>query len=740
MKRAAFLLGGALLMLAMALKGELLSLPDPPAKTAAGQFDTGRALARLERILGEQRPHPVDSAANDAVRARLLAELRGLGLRPAVDDHFTCNGPAKGRSIACARIRNVTATIGPAGGSHVLLASHYDSTPAGPGASDDGIGMAAMLETAALLKDRPLRRPVTFLFDEGEETGLIGARAFLEHDPLAARVDSLINLESRGVTGPAIMFETGGPKGAAISAFARSSTRPVANSATADFYRLIPNSTDVAVFAERPWAILNFAVIGNETRYHSPGDTLAALDRRSVAHIGDQVLAAARALASAPLPPAGGDRLYADILGRRLLTIPAEAGFPLLGGLILLFAWLGRQRRGGLRRAAGTVAAALLGSTAFAFLAQALLGLLRPGAYWRAYPEATGAGVYVTAAAAGLIAILCLARPLARDRLRASFWLIFLGLGASIGLAAPGALIFFLFPPLVAGAGMILERRWPGAETAAAWLAWILLFLSWGPLLHLTEILLDFDAAWSFAPFAALILFPALIELKPLATRLPARPLLALSAAAAVFGWTPAALAPAYSADRKQEFGIEYAWHATDKEGQWMVVHDGGPLPAAFHTLGRFRRGVEVPWSTRKRWAVAAPPIPIEPPALEHLGERKEGSDRLVSLRLRTNGAETVRLRLKPDSRLSAVKAGGWARRFGRGKADEDFVFRCHGRSCDGLRVDLTIGSPAQVEAILMGVRSGLPEAGRMLVAARPAYAAPQYSADSSIAMRRVRF
>ena len=99
-------------------------------------------------------------------------------------------------------------------------------------------------------------------------------------------------------------------------------------------------------------------------------------------------------------------------------------------------------------------------------------------------------------------------------------------------------------------------------------LAWALLFLTWAPLLHLTEILLDMDSAWIFAPVAALILLPALIELKPLAARLPARALAVALAAAACVAWLPALLAPAYSDDRKQEFGIEYAWHATDAAGR----------------------------------------------------------------------------------------------------------------------------------------------------------------------------
>ena len=63
----------ALALTALAFKGALLA-PPPVRAPAAGQFDTGRAMTRLSRILGDERPHPVDSEANDEVRARLLAE------------------------------------------------------------------------------------------------------------------------------------------------------------------------------------------------------------------------------------------------------------------------------------------------------------------------------------------------------------------------------------------------------------------------------------------------------------------------------------------------------------------------------------------------------------------------------------------------------------------------------------------------------------------------------------------
>ena len=347
--------GGLLLLLAaMAFKDCLIRLPSPPETPAADRFDANRAAARLQRVLGDQRPHPIDSAENDAVRERLLAEMRAVGLQPRVDDGFACNPFARARTIACARVRNVVATLPAEGvddraavnrGPLVLLSTHYDSTFAGPGAADAGIGMATLLETAALIRSRPLRRPVGFLINDGEEMGLIGARAFVVRDPLARRVDSLLNFEARGVTGPAVMFETSRPNGAAIAHYARTVDRPLTNSLTTDLYRLIPNDTDVTVYKSRPWTILNFAIIGNETRYHSPGDNLAALDRRSLQHMGDQALALTSDLAGAGPVQASGERIYTDLLGVQLVVLPLTVGLVLLGLLIVVFLVVAWRRR-----------------------------------------------------------------------------------------------------------------------------------------------------------------------------------------------------------------------------------------------------------------------------------------------------------------------------------------------------------------------------------------------------------
>jgi hypothetical protein len=738
MKRAAAAAAALLLLIlaAMAMKGALLAVPEPAQTAEAGTFDTRSALARLSRVLGPQRPHPVDSAEADAVRERLLLELRALGLSPVVTDDFACNGDPGNRTISCARIRNVLATIGPAQGAHLLMVSHYDSTPVGPGAADDGIGMAAMLETASALRGATLQRPVTFLFNEGEETGLIGARTFLRRNPLAARIDAVVNLESRGTTGPAIMFETSRPNRAAIARYDRAVSRPVANSLTTDFYRLVPNRSDVTVFQERDWTILNIAVIGNETRYHSPGDRIEALDPSSLGHMGDQALALARDFTGRPASEGGGALIYADLLGWTLIALPAWIGIALLGALLLGYAVLAWRRRKGTVRGISAVAVALVDAAVWVFLLHAAIGWVRTGEWWRAHPDAISSAIDATALGSSVVALLWLARAVPAERLRIAFWLLFLLLGALVSFAAPGAAIFFLAPPLVAGAGLLLGR-W---EKPLALAAWALLFLSWAPLLYLSQVLLDFDAGWIYAPIAVLLVLPVAIELKPLLEGLPRGALTATVAAAALLAWLPAALAPAYSADRKQRMTLEYAWDATARTGRWLVYHDGAALPAAMAAAGQFERAPKVPWSDYRRMSAPARGGPaLTPPEIEKIGERVTPQGRLLTLRLATHGSEVVRLRAPGAAAWRAVSAGGVVQTFGSGEAEEPYLFRCHGRSCDGLVFELLAGSAAPVEAEVIGMRSGLPAQARALIEARPANAQPQYAPDASYAIGRVR-
>jgi carboxypeptidase Q len=82
-----------------------------------------------------------------------------------------------------AQERNVVVDIkGTTPGEVVLVGAHFDSWDPGQGAQDDGVGVAAILEAARILKSvgvRP-RRTIRFVFFSGEEQALLGSRAYVE--------------------------------------------------------------------------------------------------------------------------------------------------------------------------------------------------------------------------------------------------------------------------------------------------------------------------------------------------------------------------------------------------------------------------------------------------------------------------------------------------------------------------------------------------------------------------------
>lgn len=729
MRRPILLL--ALVMLA--LLGALaltprLSAPPPLRDTPSG-FDATRAKARLALLLGDQQPHPTDTPANDAVRDRLVASLRDLGLSPIVRDQFACNSLFKQRGVSCARVRNVITTVGPATGKAVLINAHYDSTPAGPGAGDDGVGVATMLEIAAILKDQPLKRPVMLLFNEGEELGLVGARAFLS-DPLGRDVDALINLEARGVTGPANMFETSRPNGAPIAAFAAASERPVANSLSTDVYRLMPNYTDVNSFEERGWLTLNLAPIGNETRYHSPGDDIAALDPATLQHMGDQSLALALRLAN-DRPAAGAERIFADIAGRGLMVLPLMLGIVLLALAIVGLGTIA-VRRGRALSGVGITLGTMIGSGALAWAAMALVGLFRHGMFWRASPEWTLLAAYAGAMLVGSALLATLGRRADRSQLRASFWGTIALLGALIGFAAPGGIVFFIVPPLLVLAGMVAARWWKPAETVGALLAILFFYLTWGGMLGLLQELLNTGPMWIFAPLGTLFILPVLIEARALVGRVDVRAAALVGGVLTLAGWIAAAAAPAYSADRQQRFAVQHVTNADAGKGWWSLVNDGAPVPDAYRAAGTWSRG-KLPIGLRDRWLASSAPLKEPAPGLEILSATDHGRERTVTVRLSSNGWQRTMLIAPKNAQICAAGTPGFVRPIDP-SATGPYVVDCFGRACDGATLTLVIGKREPVKLTIVGSRAGLPGSAAPLTAARPRFARPQYGRDETLA------
>src|SRR5580765_2430910 len=260
------------------------AIPENDTTTA---FSAERAMKQVVSIA--QRPHPIGSAEHYLVRDYLIAQLANLGLEPQVQ-HATGIGT---RYADAGRVQNILARIpgGQSGGPAVLLVAHYDSVEAGPGAGDDGAGIAAILETVRALRAAgPVAHDVIVLFTDGEESSMLGAAAFVREHPWAKDVAMALNFEARGTTGRSLMFETG-PGNLDAARALRSAGNATAGSVYATIYRTLPNDTDLSEFAVLGLPALNFAFADGVERYHTSHDDIAHLNPGSLQHHGSQMLA-----------------------------------------------------------------------------------------------------------------------------------------------------------------------------------------------------------------------------------------------------------------------------------------------------------------------------------------------------------------------------------------------------------------------------------------------------------------
>ena len=721
-----------LLLVCIALKGLLIQPPAPPASVVAGQFDTARAFARLERILGDQKPHPVDSAEDDAVRERLMTEIAAIGLKPEVHEAMDCSGFPKSRTVSCSRVRNVIAVIPGGNAPALLLNAHYDSTPTGPAAADDGIGVATLLEVGAHLRGQKLARPVILLFNEGEEYGLNGAAVFAESDPLAKSVGKLINIEARGVSGPAFMFETSEPSAAPIAAFHAASARPFANSISTDFAKLIPNSTDVVKFKPKGWQFLSYAIIGNETRYHSPGDNLDALSKASLYHMGSEVLAASRKLAGPDASISRGTRLFMDIGGWTLITLPVLAGALLLGALAVVAIVLVVARRAW--RPAFSLAIAVVASSAAAALVAALLGFIRAGDYWRAYPWVTTLAVAATVIAVQAWFVARIGDHYDRSKRRLAAWTVVLLCGVAASLALPGAIIFFVLGPSLAMIGLIVRSRAQvlGRNLALAGAIVQLIILT--ELIAQIELTLIDGPIAAIAPLVALAALPILAETGRGGSR---REFSGLGLAAAAL-WIASLLMPRASAERPLAFTLDHVQDERTGKAAWAAATKQAPLPEAYSSFGPWKAG-PLPYNKRIRWLSEAPKLDGPRGSLAVVASASDDKGRLVRVKLDRGGADGLLLRFDEKTPVVAMGLAGKMRMIDKDSDKGPSFIRCAGRSCDGLEVDLLFGDAKPVTAMLVVQTFTPPREAAPLLALRPKTAHPQYSPDSQVNIQAVK-
>ncbi len=244
-------------------------------------------------LAGTIGSRPVGSEANARARAYVIDQLKLYGYEVRVQES-DARRPEIGRT---AHVSNIIATLTGRRPEAVGLVSHYDSAPESPGAADDGLGVAVVLETARVLAARADRQWTTFvLVTDGEEASLMGAAALVTDRVIASNLKAYINVEAAGSDGAAVLFQTGPGNGWLTSAWARRAPHPRGGSFGIEVYRRLPNDTDFTILARENVPGLNFAAVDDGYSYHTARDEPDRLSSDSLRMTGENIVAVATML------------------------------------------------------------------------------------------------------------------------------------------------------------------------------------------------------------------------------------------------------------------------------------------------------------------------------------------------------------------------------------------------------------------------------------------------------------
>ena len=734
------------LALSLAILGLCLVRYAPPAPRGADapadRFSAARAQ-EVQKIIAGGGSRVMGSDANAAARTFLIGELEKAGWKTELQSAMSCS-----RRGACGAVKNIVARrpgTDPAA-TAVLLMAHYDSVTCSPGATDDGFGTAAVVESArALASGPPLRRNVIIVLTDGEEDGLLGAEAFARQHPLARTVAGVVNVDSRGSRGPSAMFETSAGNGWIVGVLARNVDHPVTSSLFYEIYRRMPNDTDFTAIKGQAHGV-NFANIAGVERYHTSFDSFANADPGTLQHHGDQALAMTRALAAAgPELDAprhiANDAVWFDVLATFVVRWPAAASLGLaLTALGLVLGWTIRLRawREGLRGFAAPLAAlsaALLGAISMGGGLQALGALPVP---WIAHPLPALLAMHGTCVFAGLAAARLVAGRASVTALWAGTWLTWGALGVLLAIVAPGASFLFVVPTLAAGL-----FAWLRIDVAAALPALVAAVL-WLPIA-----LLVYAGLGVVVPVVTCLSSVVLVSAWPALwmrgpglegtdeARVRRRRVAAGAGALVVVLAMVALIVPRYSAAVPQRVNVVFRQDAASPapaarvyvEAAWAYVPWGKPPPAMVSALSPDPSRVTIATA----WGMSSPVPMAEVPRVELTApsasvviaqDTPSGSTlvRLVSRR----GARTFVIELPPNV-VVALSVDGQKAIPRRGTV----ILR--GVPAAGVEVLVTPAAAGPLALTVLDVTPGVPEASpvaRAVLDARPAEAVQTQDGD----------
>ena len=762
-----------------------------PSDAPAGKFSAARAMEHVDRI-GRQA-HPIGSPENAEVRQYIFDRLGSLGLDPRVQTATVVNEQF-GFPYAAGTPTNVLARIrgtqgGEGGRRAVMLVAHYDSVAGGPGANDDGTAVATLLETArALSSGPPPRNDVIVLFTDGEETGLLGAKAFVEEHPWADDVGVVLNFEARGSGGPSAVFEItpNAREWRLVEGVARAAPRPIASSASAAIYSRMSVNTDLSVFRyDAGMSGLNFGYFGDATTYHTALDTPANVDEDSLQHHGSYALALARYFGEAgpeemaPRASALGKPVYFDVLGLFLVSYPA--GWAVVISVFVVVAFAGvvvfglRRRLLTVRGTVGSFLASLLALVLIPAVVAALLPLVRFVGGGRPEDISRGDVYHSGIFALGLLtATLALAiavygfvgrRAGAHNLTVGSLvpWLLLCVLSTAF---VPRVSYVFTWPVLLVLVGLAASFVLPDGRGAsrASYLRAAILLLSaaaaialLAPSVYLLYLALTVRLA---AVTAVLVVLGVGLLAGPvtLVGGEGTRETVGTSPAGTSPAWaSPSWASPAWAAvglafataglfasgvmlsgfdaDHPRPDSILYALDADSGEARWATFDERDDYTSRFvgPNAERGSLGDFLPLGP-PGLSDQAPAVPLAAPAVEVLGDETSGNERTLRLRASSpRGAENLSLWLESDGSreldtpvLSAAVDGEPAGQTARLRSQGLWGIEFHNLPEDGVEITLKVRAAAPLRLRAVDYSDGLPDVPG-IDEARPADTMPAY-------------
>ncbi|KAL2653870.1 hypothetical protein R1flu_021998 [Riccia fluitans] len=332
--------------------------PLPLSASAAGisGFSEERALGHVYN-LANFGPHPIGSKALDHAFQYVYSEL--MQVKDEAHDYidveveiFAPNAGVErligglffGKTLVYTNLKHIVVRVSPsdyveAKDFSVLVSSHIDTVITSPGAGDCSSCVSIMLELVRALSHRAHRfkHSVIFLFNTGEEEGLVGAHSFITQHPWSSTIRAAIDVESMGVGGRYLLIQAG-PDSWLLEMYKKVAKYPGAHIVAQDCFHagLVKSSTDFQVFVEvGGLSGLDFADVENTAVYHTKNDNLRHLRPGSLQPVGRDLLALLdKAAQSDDLPflrvnATGREQMetvYFEVLGRWLVTYPLETG------------------------------------------------------------------------------------------------------------------------------------------------------------------------------------------------------------------------------------------------------------------------------------------------------------------------------------------------------------------------------------------------------------------------------